>query len=221
MKIYLYNIGPKALPEIARTIINHKDSLTTLCSSTLRKLITPIISACPYLTKDVHQTINNLRQDGPPALFHRADIEKFYPNTPHSLIIEAFAFYYPLLKGERHILRCLLNYNFATDRQYFYHLGDIGIPMGLPLASELARMSTAYLLRNYSPPPNEHLTLYFDDVAASYPIEDLPLAPYSLKTTTPYTTQDCDPVSRKFKPYNNSTDNRFSSTRNHTTHPNA
>ena len=74
--------------------------------------------------------------------------------------------------------------------------------MGLPLAPELARMSTTYLLRNYSPPPNEHLTLYFDDVAASYPIEDLPLAPYTLKTTAPNTTQDCiyDPISRKFKP---------------------
>ena len=57
--------------------------------------------------------------------------------------------------------------------------------MGLPLAPELTRMATAYLLRNYSTPPNKHLTLYFADVATSYLIEDLPLAPIHQKVRRP------------------------------------
>ena len=74
--------------------------------------------------------------------------------------------------------------------------------MGLPIAPELARMCTAYLLRNYETPPNEKLTVYFDDVASTFPIEDLPLAPYNLKPTPPNTTQDCtyDPINKKFLP---------------------
>ena len=55
--------------------------------------------------------------------------------------------------------------------------------MGLPLAPELAHMCTAYLLRYYQTPENGTLTIYSDDVAATYPIDTLPLAPYTLKTT--------------------------------------
>ena len=74
--------------------------------------------------------------------------------------------------------------------------------MGLPLAPELARMCTAYLLRNYETPPNEKLTIYFDDVASTFPIENLPLATYNLKPTPPNTIQDCiyDPINKKFLP---------------------
>ena len=64
MEIYLYNMGPKELSEIARPIINHKNSITTQSSYILRKLITPIITTCPYLTKYVYQTISSLCQDG-------------------------------------------------------------------------------------------------------------------------------------------------------------
>ena len=60
--------------------------------------------------------------------------------------------------------------------------------MGLPLAPELARMATAYLLRLYLPPPNERLIIYFDDIAATYPVDAR--------------TQDCtyDHNTRKFIP---------------------
>ena len=76
--------------------------------------------------------------------------------------------------------------------------------MGLPLAPELARMCTAYLLEHYEPPHDHCLTIYFDDVAATYPPNDLPLGPYNLKETEPNQTQDAryDPETKKFTPYN-------------------
>ena len=49
-------------------------------------------------------------------------------------------------------------------------------------------MCTAYLLRNYETLPNEKLTVYFDDVASTFPIENLPLEHYILKPTPPNTT---------------------------------
>ena len=61
---------------------------------------------------------------------------------------------------------------------------------GTPLAPELARSTTAYLLRDYIQPPGHKLTLYFDDVASTFPIHNLPLAPFSLKETPPNQTQD-------------------------------
>ena len=74
--------------------------------------------------------------------------------------------------------------------------------MGLPLAPELARMCTAYLLSYYTVPPWQTLTVYFDDIAATYPIQDLTLAPFILKETPPNTTQDCVyiPEEKSFKP---------------------
>ncbi|KAI6649853.1 hypothetical protein LOD99_6403 [Oopsacas minuta] len=87
------------------------------------------------------------------------------------------------------ILQELLNFNFTTNGDEFFYLGKIGIPMGLPLAPELARLCTAYLLTNYTPPPGEVLTIYFDDLAATYPIMDLPLGPYRLKETEANATQ--------------------------------
>ena len=62
--------------------------------------------------------------------------------------------------------------------------------MGLPLAPGLARMCTAYLLRDYQPPIGQALTLYFDDVAVTYPIDNLPFKPYKLIPTADNATQD-------------------------------
>eukprot|EP00800_Vazella_pourtalesii_P012414 TRINITY_DN2925_c0_g1_i2.p1 TRINITY_DN2925_c0_g1~~TRINITY_DN2925_c0_g1_i2.p1 ORF type:complete len:432 (-),score=12.92 TRINITY_DN2925_c0_g1_i2:1261-2556(-) len=184
-EIYTYTLGAKDLTNIARPIINHKNRINTHCSNVLTTLSSPIIADSKFLTKDLHETISLLCQHGPPGHIFTGDKEKFDPNTPHSLFIEALAHYYPRATGERHVLRILLEYNFATDRREIYHLGDLGIPMGLSLAPKLARMCTAYLLKDYSPPPNESLTLYFDDVAATHPIEDLPLAPYTLNPKLP------------------------------------
>ena len=111
--------------------------------------ITPIISNCPYLTQDVFETISLLSRYGPPEEIHTAGIEAFYPSTPHSLVVEAFTFYNPHLQRKRQLLIQLLRFNFATDGVSIYHLGDIGFPMGLPLA----RMCTAYLLSYYTLPP--------------------------------------------------------------------
>ena len=61
--------------------------------------------------------------------------------------------------------------------------------MGLPLAPEQARMRTAFLLRDYTPPSDERHKLYFDEVPDTYPIEDLPLGHYNLKPTTQNTNQ--------------------------------
>ena len=75
--------------------------------------------------------------------------------------------------------------------------------MGLPLAPELARMTTAYLLRNYEQPLGQTLTLYFDDVGSTYPIDDLPLHPFSLKGNRAEQTQDAlfDHTTKQFSPY--------------------
>ena len=74
--------------------------------------------------------------------------------------------------------------------------------MGLPLTPELARMCTAYLLKDYEPPIGEALTLYFDDVAATYPINTLPLKPFNLLPTIDNTTQDAtyDTTKKEFLP---------------------
>ena len=61
--------------------------------------------------------------------------------------------------------------------------------MGPPLAPELFRVCTAYLL-----------TIYFDDVAATCPPDDLTLRTYNLKETEPNQTQDAphDPETKNF-----------------------
>ena len=120
---------------------------------------------------------------GAPSKIHTGDIEKFYPSSPHTLIITAFNYYNATRRRELQLLKQLLKYNYLTDGKDFYHLGTKGIPMGLPLTPELARMCTAYLLKDYEPPIGQALTLYFDDVAATYRINTLPLKPYNLLPT--------------------------------------
>ena len=75
--------------------------------------------------------------------------------------------------------------------------------MGLPLAPEIARMCTAFLLKDYQPPTNHSLTIYFDDVASTYPPTDLPLETYNLKTTEANQTQDAihEPEKKIFRPF--------------------
>ena len=146
------------LAKLVRPIANHKPSVTILVSNHLRSLIKPIIDNAPFLCEDVHEVIDAL---GHPSIsldrIHTYDIKSFYTSTPHALILEAFDHYnsdnpyYP-------ILQTLLPLNFITDGFKYYTLGQTGIPMGLPLAPELARMCTAYLLLNYSPPPKNTLT---------------------------------------------------------------
>ena len=74
--------------------------------------------------------------------------------------------------------------------------------MGFPVSPELARMCTAFLLRNYQPPRNESLTLYSDDVYATYPHRHTPPWPIQLKRNHPkHNTKLCiDPDIRTFKP---------------------
>ena len=207
-EIYTYNIGPIVICTIARPIVNHTNSITVLCSDILRPLISPIIERCKYLTPDIFKTIDALMAYGAPSQIYTGDIEKFYPSTPHTLIITAFHHYNTQQKKELQLLKELLKYNYLTDGKNFYHLGTKGIPMGLPLAPELARMCTAYLLRNYEPPIGEALTLYFDDVAATYPIKALPLKPFNLLPTTDNTTQDAtyDTAKKDFCPCSKNTD---------------
>ena len=73
---------------------------------------------------------------------------------------------------------------------------------GIPIAPELARVCTAYMLLDYNPPPQQVLTLYFDDLAATFPIDTVPLSPYTVKPTDDNMTQDCqyDPTTKKFLP---------------------
>ena len=202
-EIFSYNLGPKTLVKIARPVVNHKTSITCLSSQYLRKFITPIIEKSPYLTQDIFQTMDRLCRLGRPDYIYSGDIEAFYPSTPHSLVLQAFRHYQPYRHLEYNLLASLLKFNFVTDGEEFYDMGSKGIPMGLPLAPELARMATAYLLRNYQQPLGHTLTLYFDDVAATYPIQDLPLDPYNLKETPANHTQDAmyNPDTKQFTCY--------------------
>eukprot|EP00800_Vazella_pourtalesii_P018270 TRINITY_DN5800_c0_g2_i1.p1 TRINITY_DN5800_c0_g2~~TRINITY_DN5800_c0_g2_i1.p1 ORF type:complete len:132 (+),score=6.85 TRINITY_DN5800_c0_g2_i1:178-573(+) len=108
IKLHIYTLGGKELSNLSRSIINHRNSITTHCSNIPHNIISPIIENSPYLTKDVHYTIAMLCPHGSPTHIYTGDIEKFHPNTPHELIIEAPAHYHPRAKGERNILRRLL-----------------------------------------------------------------------------------------------------------------
>ena len=142
----------------------------------LRKFITPIIQT--YNT-DIFHTMDRLCRLRRPQYIYTGDIETFYPSTPHSLVLQAFRHYQPYRHLEYELLTSLLKFNFVTDGEQFYDMRSKGIPMGLPLAPELARMTTAFLLRNYERPLGHTMTIYFDD--ATCPILDLPLEPYILK----------------------------------------
>ena len=82
LEIFTYSNGVKELAEISRLIIDHRNSITSQCSSFLRHLITPINQHCSYLTKDIHETIGSLCTNGTPHYIHTRDIEQLYPNTP-------------------------------------------------------------------------------------------------------------------------------------------
>ncbi|KAI6649852.1 hypothetical protein LOD99_6402 [Oopsacas minuta] len=84
-EIYTYSNGAKELVEISRPIINHKNTITSCASKAIRNLITPIIQLHPYLTQDIFETISELSKLGPPEKIYTADVEAFYPNTPHEL----------------------------------------------------------------------------------------------------------------------------------------
>ena len=134
----------------------------------------------------------------------------FYPSTLHLQIKEAFDCFFPTQSNASHLLAKLLEYNYITDGRHIYYAGNIGIPMGLTIAPQLARLTTAFLLRQFKlPSPKDTLTLYYDDVAASFPPTDdnisnlqVALAPYKLVATENNLTQDCkyDPVSKTFTP---------------------
>ena len=200
--IYTYSNGATDLLPITRAIINHKNTITSSCSNIFRELLKPVIQANSYLTEDVFQTINNLCAFGHPEEIYTADIEAFYPNTSHDLILDAFKHYHPDRRLERQLLRRLLKFNYTTNSINIFYLGEKGIPMGLPIAPELARMCTAFLTRDYTPPPGHVLTIYFDDLATTYPIDLELLKPYTIKTTEPNQTQDCkyDTRTKKFHP---------------------
>ena len=136
-----------------------------------------------------------------PQYIYTGDIEAFYPSSPHSLVLQAFRHYQPYRHLEYELLTSLLKFNFVTDGEQFYDMRSKGIPMGLPLAPELARMATAFLLRNYEQPLGHTLTIYFDD--ATYTILDLPLESYILKETPANHTQDAmyNPEKKQFTSY--------------------
>ena len=103
-------------------IINHKNTITSSCSNIFRELLQPIIRDNPYLTEDVFQTINNLCAFGHPEEIYTADIEAFYPNTSHDLILDAFKHYHPNRRVERQLLRRLLKFNYTTNSINIFYL---------------------------------------------------------------------------------------------------
>ena len=188
------------LVSMCRPIANHKPSITTLVSSHLRPLLTPIIENSPFLSDDIHEVIAILSH---PSVnlnaLYTYDIKSFYSSAPHQLILEAFDHYNPA-NLYTPILKALLPLNFITDGSQIYTLGTTGIPMGLPLAPELARMTTAYLLLKYKHPLHDAFTIYFDDIASTYQLPLDLLAPYVLEQGPDNVTQDAlfDPTSHSF-----------------------
>lgn len=83
-------MAKKELFPITRQIIDRGNSITSSSCDYLRILLKPIIEESPYLTKDVFQTINLLSKFGPPGNIFTGDLEAFYTNIPHELIISAF-----------------------------------------------------------------------------------------------------------------------------------
>ena len=128
--------------------MNHSSSLSSLASTLLSPLFTPIITAHALLSADVDASIAQLTIHGLPKQIYHYDIKAFYPSIPHTLALTAFDYYFPAKPDERSLLSLLLSYNFLTADNLYYHLGPIGIPMGLPLAPEIARLVTAYQLDN-------------------------------------------------------------------------
>ena len=124
---------------------------------------------------------------------------KVSTSVPHGLILEAFDHYNPA-NLYTPILAALLPLNYITDGSKYYTLGSTGIPMGLPLAPELARMTTAYLLLNYHAPLHCALTIYFDDITSNFEIPDDLLAPYVIERGQDNVTQDVlyDPTNKTY-----------------------
>ena len=189
------------LCKFTRPIVSHKPSITTLASSHLRPLITPIITAAPYLVEDIKEATNLLFFHAPPSKLYCYDIIQFYPSTPHNLILEAFKFYNPT-SNLITLLELLLSMNYVTNSTHIFTHGSTGISMGLPLAPELSRMVTAYILKDYVPPVNQILTVYFDDVASTYPIPLDLLSPYILEKGPDNRSQDIyyDPTAQAIVP---------------------
>ena len=105
---------------------------------------------------------------------------------------EAITHYCPTLHKECSRLRHLLvSTLIPTGNTYVYTLGARSIPMDIPLAPQLARLYTTYLLPNYIQPGGHLLRIYIDDVTAIYPTTNLPLHPYTLLESETNATQDC------------------------------
>ena len=146
--VYHIKIDIATLCRHTRPIVNHRPSLTTLCSDFFRPHLTPIIKNSVFLVEDVYETVSAVCINGHPSAIYSYDIQKFYPSTPHDLIMAAFAFFCPNQQMSLSpLLQALLNMNYVTDGHHFYHHGFTGIPMGLPLAPEISRMCTAYILK--------------------------------------------------------------------------
>ena len=232
---------------ISRPVVNNTGCVTSLCTRFLKSNLERAISKCRYLTKDLFETVERLREailreqdllcrpctvtstitststststsntTSKRHTFERfiytADIKAFYPSTPHKLILEAYESFNPGERLELRLIKELISFNFITNGTHVYYMGDVGITMGLTLASLLARMFTGHLLRGFTTPlPGPHrLTVYYDDIAATFPLDNpaisnicQTLSPYQLTMTSPNTTQDAiyDVMTGNFRPF--------------------
>ncbi|KAI6660789.1 hypothetical protein LOD99_10237 [Oopsacas minuta] len=201
--IFTFSSDPITLLPFFRPVVNHASSLTSLSSSIITPMLQPIIRQQPYHHKDAKDALNSLFEYGPPLKLYAQDVKDFYPSTPHSLIEAALDFFIPQNESLNNLIEKTLNMNFITDGEKIYHLGPTGIPQGLSCSPELAQLATAYLLRNYIPPPMEKFSVYFDDLTATFPIPQELLTPYLLKEAPDNFLQDIQylPESKTLIPY--------------------
>ena len=164
----------------SRIVVNHASSLTSLASNYISDLLWPIILQASHHDPDCRTALNRLFSiPQPPQKLYCSDIKSFYPNTPHSLIMESIN-YFDLPDNFQTLVRATLDMNYVTNGKTIHHLGDIGIPQGLSCAPELARICTVFLTRNLNVPQDQCLSLYFDDVTSTYEIPLDLLHPYQL-----------------------------------------
>ena len=162
----IYTFDPYAISPFVRPIANHSASITTLAYKVLRPLLTPIIAQHPLFAGDANAVIKQLSIYGPPPAIFHYDIN---PSLPHDLALEAFEHYFPTHTREKDLLAALISYNFHVSRDFYYHLGPIGISMGLLLAPEIARVVTAYQLdTRLDLHPPVATTLYFDNLYTTH-----------------------------------------------------
>ena len=196
---------------ISRPVVNHTGCVTSLCTRFLKSNLERAISKCRYLTKDLFETVEPLREAIPPeqdllrqpctvtstststSTSNTTSKRHTFKRFIYTADIKAF---YPSTPHKL-ILEAYESFNPGQRLELrlikellsfnFITNGTHVYYMGLTLAPLLARMCTGHLLRGFTTPlPGPHrLTVYYDDIAATFPLDN-PAISNICQTLSPY-----------------------------------